>query len=329
MVIYLLKRIAGAVAMLIAMSAIIFCLQNLIPADPARTLAGPAAPAETLERIRQQLGLDEPVAVQYGRFVFRLLHGDLGTSVRTRQPVASDLQQYLPATVELALVSLVCGAALGCFMALLRLLYPRFGIIRLAIIGAGSTPIFLTSLLLVYFFWFRLAWFPGSGRLSFQNVSGPSGFNLIGGIVSGRPEVSLDALWHIVLPALALSLPIAVAVSRSLGSALHNVMNQPYIGTARGKGLGELNVLLRHGLRNAATAPLAMIGLQVSLLFGNLIIVEQVFAWPGLGFYMVQALASADLPAVLGVAMVFGVLYTMIAILMEVSQSLADPRIGL
>src|SRR5262249_45172468 len=158
-------------------------------------------------------------------------------------PVASDLRQYLPATLELALVSLVCGVALGGFMALLHHALPRSGIVRLAIVGVGSTPIFLTSLLLAYFLWFRLGWLPGAGRLSFQNVSGPTGFDLVDGILLGRPEVSLDALRHIVLPALALALPIIVAIGRSLGSALHDVMKQPYIRTARGKGLGEISVL--------------------------------------------------------------------------------------
>jgi ABC-type dipeptide/oligopeptide/nickel transport system permease component len=329
MLVYLLKRIAGAVVTLIVMGSIIFCLQNVIPADPARAMAGPAAPVETLERIREQLGLNEPVAVQYGRFMSRLVHGDLGTSVRTRQPVTSDVLKYLPATLELALVSLVFGVALGGFMALLQFALPRSGVVRLAIVGVGSAPIFLTSLLLAYFLWFRLGWFPGAGRLSFQDLSGPTGFNLIDGILLGRPEVSLDALWHIILPALALALPIAVAVGRSLSGALHDVMKQPYSRTARGKGLSEISVLFRHGVRNAATAPLAMIGLQVSLIFGNLIIVERVFAWPGLGFYMVQAFASADIPAVLGVALVFGAIYILVSILMEISQSLADPRIGL
>jgi peptide/nickel transport system permease protein/dipeptide transport system permease protein len=311
------------------MSSIIFCLQNIVPADPERAMAGPAAPAETLAAIRQQLGLDEPVAVQYFRFMSRLVHGDLGTSVRTRQPVTSDVLQYLPATLELALVSIVCGTALGGLMALLQFAVPRSGVVRLAIVGVGSTPIFLTALLLAYFLWFRLGWFPGAGRLSSQTLSGATGFNLVDGILLGRPEVSLDALWHIILPALALALPIAVAVGRSLSGALHDVMKQPYIRTARGKGLSETRVLLRHGVRNAATAPLAMIGLQAGLIFGNLMIVERVFAWPGLGLYMVEAFASADLPAVLGVAVVFGVFYILVNILMEISQSLADPRIGL
>jgi peptide/nickel transport system permease protein/dipeptide transport system permease protein len=165
--------------------------------------------------------------------------------------------------------------------------------------------------------------------LAVPHFSGPTGLNLIDGILLGAPEVSLDALQHILLPAVALALPIAVSVGRSLSGALHEVMRQPYIRTGRGKGLGETRVVLRHGLRNAASAPLAMTGLQVGLMFGNMLVVERIFAWPGLGLYTVQAFASADLPAVLGVAMVFGTFYILVNIAVEIGQSWADPRIGL
>ena len=327
--VYLMKRIVGAVVVLLVMSFIVFCLQSIIPADPARAIAGPTAPAATVDAIRQQLGLDDPAIVQYGRFLSRLAHGDLGTSVRTRQPVSADVLRFLPATLELALVSIVGGVALAGVMALLQFTLPRSEAIRLMIVGVGSTPIFLTALLLAYFFWFRLDWLPGAGRLSIHDFSGPTGLNLVDGLLAGRPDVSFDALLHIILPALALALPIAVAVGRSLNGALHDVMKQTYIRTARGKGLSEVKVLLRHGLRNAASAPLAMIGLQVALIFGNILVVERVFAWPGLGLYTVQAFASADLPAVLGVSMVFGSFYILVNILTEIGQTLADPRIGL
>jgi ABC-type dipeptide/oligopeptide/nickel transport system permease component len=329
MLFYLVKRAAGAVITLLVMSFIVFCLQSIIPADPVRAIAGPTAPAATVNAIRQQLGLSEPTMVQYSRFLSRLARGDLGTSVRTRRPVTVDLLQYLPATLELALASVICGVALAGLMALLQFTFPRSDFVRLAIVGVGCTPIFLTALLMVYFFWFRLGWLPGAGRLSIPDFSGPTGLNLVDGILAGRPGVSLNALLHLVLPTLALSLPIAVAVGRSLNAALNEVMKQPYIQTARGKGLTEAQVLLRHGLRNAASAPLSMIGLQVGLLFGNLIIVERVFGWPGLGLYMVQALASADLPAVLGVSMVLGIFYILVNVLTEISQSLADARISL
>jgi peptide/nickel transport system permease protein/dipeptide transport system permease protein len=326
---YLLKRIAGLIVVLLAMSFIVFCLQSIIPGDPARAIAGPTAPIATVEAIHRQLGLEDPVAVQYVRFLARLAHGDLGMSVRTRQPVTDDIRKHIMASLELILVASVLGLALAGLLALMQNALDRVGVVRLVIVGAGSTPIFLSALLLAYFFWFRLDWLPGFGRLAVPHFSGPTGLNLIDGILLGAPEVSLDALQHILLPAVALALPIAVSVGRSLSGALHEVMRQPYIRTGRGKGLGETRVVLRHGLRNAASAPLAMTGLQVGLMFGNMLVVERIFAWPGLGLYTVQAFASADLPAVLGVAMVFGTFYILVNIAVEIGQSWADPRIGL
>ena len=329
MLAYVAKSIVGAVLVILLMSFIVFGLQSIIPADPARAVAGPNAPPETVEAMRRQLGLDDPAVVQYGRFVIRLAHGDLGTSVRTRQPVSDDIRQFLPATLELGIASIVLGVALAGVMAALQFLVPGSGGIRLAMVGVGSTPIFLSALLLAYFFWFRLDWLPGSGRLAYRDFAGSTGFNVIDGILVGRPEISGDALLHLILPALALALPIGIAVGRSLNGALHDVMSQAYVRTARGKGLSETKVLLRHGLRNAATAPLSMLGLQVRLLFGNLLVVERIFGWPGLGLYTVQAFASADLPAVLGVAIVFGTLYILVNTLIEIGQSIADPRINL
>ncbi|RWD67039.1 MAG: ABC transporter permease [Mesorhizobium sp.] len=329
MLAYLATRFAGAVVVLLVMSFIVFGLQSIIPADPARAIAGPNAPSETVEAMRKELGLDDPAVVQYGRFLLRLAHGDLGTSVRTRQPVSDDIRQYLPATLELVLASIALGVALAGAMAALQYLIPGSRGIRLAIVGMGSTPIFLSALLLTYFVWFRLGWLPGAGRLSYPDFAGPTGLNVIDGILVGRPEVSGDALLHLILPALALALPIGIAVGRSLNGALHDVMSQAYVRTARGKGLSETNVLFRHGLRNAATAPLSMLGLQIRLLLGNLLVVERVFGWPGLGLYAVQAFASADLPAVLGVALVFGILYIVVNTLIEIGQSIADSRISL
>ncbi|RWD32574.1 MAG: ABC transporter permease [Mesorhizobium sp.] len=329
MLAYLTKSVVGAVVVLLVMSLIVFGLQSIIPADPARAIAGPSAPPETVELMREQLGLDDPAVVQYGRFLMRLARGDLGTSVRTRRPVSEDIKQYLPATLELGLASIALGVALAGVMAALQFLVPGSGGIRLALVGVGSAPIFLSALLLAYFFWFRFDWLPGAGRLAYRDFAGPTGLNVFDGILVGRPEVSVDALLHMILPALALALPIGIAVGRSLNGALHEVMTQAYIRTARGKGLGETKVLLRHGLRNAATAPLSMLSLQVRLLFGNLLVVERVFGWPGLGLYAVQAFASADLPAVLGVAIVFGILYILVNTLIEIGQSMADSRINL
>ncbi len=329
MLVYFIRRLSGLVVVLLAMSFAVFCLQSIIPADPARAIAGPLTPLSSVNALRQQLGLDDPIIVQYGRFLSRLAEGDLGTSTRTRQPVAADIREYLPASLELSLAALCIGLVLAAVIAVMPRILGGSGGLRFLLIAAGSVPTFMSALLLVYFLWFRLGWLPGSGRMSEDDIGGPTGFNMIDALVGGRGDLGLDAARHLLLPALALALPIAVAVGRSLDSALREVMQQPYIGTARGKGLREAVVVLRHGLRNAASPALAMVGLQIRLLFGNLLIVELVFGWPGLGLYMVQSLSSADLPAVLGVTVVLGTFYILVNIVVEILQTLADPRIEL
>ncbi len=329
MLVYFIRRLSGLVVVLLAMSFAVFCLQSIIPADPARAIAGPLTPLSSVNALRQQLGLDDPIIVQYGRFLSLLAEGDLGTSTRTRQPVAADIREYLPASLELSLAALCIGLVLAAVIAVMPRILGGSGGLRFLLIAAGSVPTFMSALLLVYFLWFRLGWLPGSGRMSEDDIGGPTGFNMIDALIGGRGDLSLDAARHLLLPALALALPIAVAVGRSLDSALREVMQQPYIGTARGKGLREAVVVLRHGLRNAASPALAMVGLQIRLLFGNLLIVELVFGWPGLGLYMVQSLSSADLPAVLGVTVVLGTFYILVNIVVEILQTLADPRIEL
>ncbi|NOV20247.1 ABC transporter permease [Ensifer adhaerens] len=321
------RHVSGLVAVLLVMSFFVFCLQSVIPADPARAIAGPTAPKETVEMVRKQLGLDEPIMVQYGRFLLRLAKGDLGTSFRTRQPITADIAKYLPATIELMAVSVFLGIMLAVGLASLQLVFPRSGAVRVTLIAIGSTPIFLSALLLTYIFWFNLHMLPGSGRLTLPEFSGPTGLHLVDGLLTGQPAISLDALNHLLLPSLALAFPIAVAVGRTLSGVLHDVMQQAYIRTARGKGISETRLVLLHGLRNSASAPLAMVGLQIRLLFGNLLIVERIFGWPGLGHYMVESLTSSDLPAVLAVSMVFGAIYIIVNIAIEFLQSLADPRI--
>ena len=326
---YLARRVAGLIAVLLTMSFIVFCLQSIVPADPARALAGPGAPMATIESLRQQLGLEDPIPVQYGRFLEHIVQGDLGVSVRTRQPVTEDVLKYLPASLELCLVAMLLGLALTLLLALGQNTSRGYSIARLLILCAGSAPIFLTGLLLVYVFWFQFDLLPGAGRLAARRFSGPTGLNVLDGLLTGRPDIRLDALAHLLLPALTLSLPLAVAVGRSLGGSLHEVMQQPYIRTMRGKGQSRIGVLLNHGLRNALPAPLSMLGLQVGLLLGNLLIVERIFSWPGLGLYLVQAFGSSDLPAILGVSMTFGTLYILANILVELARTAADPRIVL
>ncbi|MCB1486466.1 MAG: ABC transporter permease [Bauldia sp.] len=330
MLVFLARRLVALVLILLTMTFIVFCLQRVVPTDPVRALAGPNAPVEVVDRMREEMGLNDPLPVQYGRFVAGLVEGDLGTSVRTRKPIAEDLARYAPASIELMIWALILGVAAGSLVAVVQSLRRRTDGLRLLLMAAGSLPIFLTALLLTLIFWFDLGWLPGAGRLSIRGFdAGPTGLLVLDGLIQGRLDVVGNAIAHLILPATALALPIAVAVARSLHGSLVAVLRQPYIRTARGNGLTERRVILRHGVRNAAAAPLAMVGLQIGLLFANLLIVERIFAWPGLGLYTVQAFDSSDLPAVLGVAVVFGAFYVIVNIVVDVLQSWADPRVRL
>lgn len=326
---FLLARLLGLVAVLAVMAAVVFALGAIVPADPARAVAGPNAPQATLDAVRADLGLDDPLPVQFGRFLGRLLQGDLGTSVRTRQPVLSDIADFAPASLELMAAALLLGLLLGIAAALAQRLVRGGGVLRLALLSLGSVPVFLMALLLLLLFWYGLDWLPGGARIGIRRFEGPTGFMVLDGILLGRPEVVGSALAHLALPALTLAVPVAVALARSIDSSLATTMAQPFVRTLRGKGLSEGTILVRHAARNAAAGPLAMLGLQVGLLFANLLLVERIFAWPGLGLYTVQAFASSDLPAVLGVSLAFGAFYVLVNILVDLAQALIDPRLRL
>ena len=327
---FFLSRIAGLLIVLLAMTAVVFALRQVIPSDPARAAVGVNAPAEVVEAKRQELGLNDPVISQYGRYLRQLAQGDLGESTRTLRPVRSDIGDRLPASLELVAMAVLLAALLGPGLALLEALVPRPGPLRYLLAGGASAPIFLTGLLLLYVFWFKLKLAPGGGRTLYADApTGPTGLVTVDALLDGRWLVAWDSIQHLFLPGLTLALPMSVAVGRSLRSSLQSVMSQDYVRTARSKGLPERDVLRRHALRNASTGPLAMAGLQVGLLFANLLIVERIFSWPGLGAYTVQALGGDDLTAVLGVALVFGAAYIVVNTLVDLAQAWADPRVAL
>jgi peptide/nickel transport system permease protein/dipeptide transport system permease protein len=326
---FLLRRLGGLATVLVAMTIVLFALQQLVPADPARAIMGPNAPDAAVDAKRTEMGLDQPLPVRYWHYMAALARGDLGQSIHTHGSVAHDLARFTPASLELVLAALLLGILIGGAVALPQALGHWSGGLRYWLIAASSAPIFLTGLLLSLLFWFRLGWLPGGGRISPDDFRpGPTGFMVLDGVLSGQPRMVLDALSHLLLPALTLALPIAVAIGRTLASSLTEVYRQGYIQTARAKGIGESVVLFRHALRNAAGPPLSMVALQVALIFNNLLIVERLFAWPGLGLYMVQAFAAADLPAVLGVALVAAAAYLVVAAIVDVLRAVFDPRLG-
>ena len=315
--------------------AITFFIGRVVPIDPVLAVVGDRATKAVYDAAKTALGLDRPLLLQFASYVWDVLHGNLGLSVSTGQPVAADLLRVFPATLEMATLGILLGVLLGVpigVTAATRQGGPVDQVIRVVGLMGYAVPAFWLGLVGLALFYARLRWVSGPGRVDifYDGVVGQhTGLMLVDSLIEGNTEVFWNALRHLILPALALALPIAVAVGRTVTSALQDVMRQPYIRTARGAGLSETAVVLRHGLRNAASAPLAMAGLQVALLFGNLLVVERVFAWPGLGLYAEQAFALSDLPAVLGVSIVFGALYILVSIGVEIAQSLADRRIVL
>jgi ABC-type dipeptide/oligopeptide/nickel transport system permease component len=327
---FVLTRLAGLVLVLLAMTLVIFLLRQVVPSDPARAAVGPNAPESVVKLKRAELGLDKPVYTQYFDYVGDVVRGDFGTSTRTLQPVSADIRTYFPASLELIIAAILIAAVLAATLALGQTLLRRAGFLRLVLLGGASAPIFLVAELLLLFCWFKLAWLPGGGRTDLADApTGPTGLLTVDSVLAGRPDAFWDACQHLLLPAFCLALPMGVAVGRTLRSSLVGTLRQDYIRTARSKGLTEGSVLRRHALRNSATGALSMAGLQVGLLLANLLVVERIFAWPGLGSYTVESLGRSDLSAVLGVALVFGVIFIVANTLVDLLQALADPRVAL
>ena len=325
---FTLTRLASLVGILLGLSVVVFLLQAVVPADPVRAMVGASARPEIVEAKRHELGLDRPLPVQYVQFLSRAVRGDLQMSLHTRRPVRTDIAAFLPATVELAATALAMAVVLG---GALGLVTARGGgaSLRVTLVASASVPAFLLALLLLIVFYARLRWFPGSGRISPElgAPTGPTGLLTVDGLLAGRLDVVRDALAHLALPALCLALGPAVAVGRTLRSSLQTVLGSDHIRTARAKGLTERGVLLRHGVRPALNAPLTMTGLQVGMLLAGVVVIESIFAWPGLGLYTARAITTVDFPAIVGVTLVMGAAYVIINALVDLAQVAADPRL--
>lgn len=328
---FFVSRAAGAAGVLLALVTVVFALQGIVPGDPVRARVGANASAEAVARERDRLGLDRPLLVRYGDYLADASRGSLGESVRTGRPVVSDIGAYLPATAALATVSMLLAVAGGLALGILGALATRgAGLARLLFVAGASAPSFLLGLGFIYVFYLELGWLPASGATGISDApTGPTKVVLLDGLIAGRADIASDALAHMILPALALALLPAVAIGRVLRSSLIAVYRSDYIRTADAKGLEPRTILWRHALRNALSAPLTMTGLQFGLLLGGVIVVESVFAWPGIGLYTDQSIQSGDLAAITGVTLVVGAGYVLVNVAVDFAQAIADPRIRL
>lgn len=323
------KRLLAAVLIILSLTAILFGLQHASHTDPVHAFLGPGASAQTVAATRARLGLDDPLPTQYVRYVKGLTHGDFGVSYRTRHPVSDDLSTFFPASLELMVAALLLALVLAVVLAVATTLqWPGAAVFRLLLIAGSAAPAFLLALGGIIIFYKQLGWLPATGRTSLLDApTGPTGLLTIDGVLAGRPEVVSDALKHLLLPSVALAAGPAVAIGRVLRSSLVATMRQDYTRTARAKGLPEIAVLRRHVLRNSIGPALSMTGLQVGLMFAGVLVIEQIFAWPGLGQYTAQSVPISDFPAIAGVTLALGVAYVAINTVVDVLQATADPRI--
>jgi peptide/nickel transport system permease protein len=324
------QRLAAAVAIILLLSAGMFFLQTISPLDPVHAMLGSSASHAAVVAQRHRLGLDLPLPNQYLRYVSGLVHGDLGTSYRTRRPVGVDLRSFVPATAELSLFALVVALVLAGVLAVATTLrWPGAGLFRVLLFAGASTPTFLLAIAGILIFYQHLGWLPATGRSIYTDAPGsPTGFVTIDGLLAGRADVTLDGLRHLLLPGLAIAVGPAVSIGRVLRSSLAGGMRSDYARTARAKGLSELRVLLGHVLRNCVGAALSMTGLQVGLVFAGVVVIEEVFGWPGIGQYAAQSIPVADFPAIAGVTLLLGVGYVAINTIVDILQAVADPRIN-
>jgi peptide/nickel transport system permease protein len=302
---YLARRLLQTIMVLLIVSVLTFTISYLIPADPAAEIAGPKAKPETIERIRQRLGLDQPLHIQYGRYLWRLLHGDLGESYRLRMPVTQLIRYRLGATAQLAVLGVLFELLMGVPVGIISAVKSRTWLDRAAMIGAlvgVSAPRFWLGIVLLYLLGFRLSLLPlgGSGSLK-----------------------------HAILPAFTLGVAGAAWYARMLRSSMLDILGSDYIRTAYAKGLPQRLVLLRHALPNAIKPVVAMVGMDLGYYLGGVVVIESVFSWPGMGKEVLQAIRNLDIPVITGSVTLAALAVVLMNLVVDLVNAAIDPRVRL
>jgi peptide/nickel transport system permease protein len=329
---FIVRRLGGLAFVLVGVSVLTFFLAQVVPVDPAASALGANAREEQIEAYRQQMGLDQPAIIQYGRYLERLLHGDLGNSIRTRRAVIADLRDYLPATIELAmvamLVTILVGTPLGIVAALNRNTYLDAGARMIALIG-GAMPIFYVGLVLLGIFYRQLQWLPGPGRLD-ATLTPPThitGLYTVDSLLTGNWVTLRNSIGHLFLPAITLGFYSTAALLRMTRSSMLEMLGQDYVRTARAKGLSERIVIGRHVFKNALPPILTIIGILFGSLLSGAVLTETIFNWPGIGRYATTSVTTLDYPAVMGVTLVAAFIYPLMNTLVDIAYSFIDPRV--
>jgi peptide/nickel transport system permease protein len=331
---YVLRRIGVSALLVVGVTLVTFVLTNLVPGDTVAANLGQQAAADPgiVAAYRAHYGLDRPLPEQYVLYLGNLLHGDLGESQQTHRSVVADLSAAAPATLEIAIGAIVLSSLIGIafgVLAAVRRGKLTDGVLRLVSLVGISVPTFWLAMVAFYVFSFQLDIAPGSGRLSPATTVPPdvTGLYTVDSLLAGDGEAFADAVAHLALPTLVLTLYTVGLLTRFARSAVLEVLDQDYVRQARAKGLPGGTVLVRYVLRAALVPILTVVGLAFGTLLSGTVLVEQVFSWPGMGSYAYQAASHLDLPGVMGVGLVVGVIYIMINLVVDLLYGLVDPRV--
>lgn len=328
---YVARRLLFAVLTLVGLMALVFLMVKAIPGDEARVAAGPEASEAQIEAVRERLGLDQPLPIQFLHFAGQYARGDLGTSSSTLQPVLDDLMKVLPSTMELVILTMCLTLVVAVPAAAISAARHRSAVdlgARVLAVTAGGLPTFWLALMLQYLFATRLGLFPISGQQSFQFMTDEvTGMPLVDSALSGSPSAFADAFSYIVLPAIALSALFISQTFRALRASLLGLMESDFIAAVRAKGASPVRIMARHALPNTFGPIVTLIGIQFGLMTGSAVLVEVVFARRGLGAYLANAVAQKDTYAVLGTVFFVGALVCLVNLIVDIAHLIVDPRV--
>jgi len=328
---FIVRRLLLLVPVLLGLSILVFVWIRALPGGPAEALLGERADQESVEQIREQYGLDKPVYVQYWEYVRTTAQGDLGTSVTTRRPVTDELKQKFPATIELTIAAMLFAVTLGIPLGFVAA--KRYGTaidsasLFVSLLGV-SIPVFFLAIMLKYVFAVQLGWLPTVGRITATiDIEHPTNFYLIDALLAGDLNAFFDVSKHLILPAIALgSIPLAI-IARITRAAVLDVQNEDYVRTARAKGLSPGVVDRRHIMKNALLPVVTIIGLQAGLLLSGAVLTETVFAFPGMGSWLVDAIKARNYPVLQGGILFVAVVFVLVNLAVDISYAFINPRI--
>ena len=332
MLAYIIRRFFIMIPTLLGVTFIVFLMLHFTPGDPAELLMGERASEEALQAIREHLGLNEPLYVQYGLFLKQLMKGDLGETIWTRQDVWIEIKQRFPATIELSLVALFISCVFGMILGIVSATkqYSIFDYLSMLGALAGvSMPIFWLGLVFMLIFSLNLGWLPMSARLSVGvDLETITNFYILDALLTRNWAAFRDALWHIIMPAVTLSTIPTAIIARMTRSSMLEVLRQDYIKTAKAKGLSQFSVIFKHALRNALIPVVTTIGLQFGVLMAGAILTETIFAWPGVGKWMYDAVMQRDYMVIRSGTLFIATIFILINLCVDVLYAVINPRIS-